>query len=112
MSQSAYMLPLCTKSYTTTAPDGFVVTTATGSEYVVALLQDRKIMRKMAVVAPAVDFLHASSSELRRDEDELNLLMLENCRVGAPALFWIQVRNDHIPTLRPTSPVVSILPLD
>ncbi len=36
------------------------------------------------------------------------LLMLESCRVGASARFWIQVRDDHIPTHRTTSPVVRI----
>lgn len=38
----------------------------------------------------------------------MELLLLESCRVGAPALIWLQVRADRIPTLRTTSPVVLI----
>lgn len=34
--------------------------------------------------------------------------MLESCAVGASSRYWIQVRDDHIPTLRETSPVVRI----
>ena len=62
--------------------------------------------------APLVDFLDAGFSRLRRDGEELELLMLESCEVGVRAVFWIQVRNDHIPTFRMTSPVVGIEALD
>lgn len=89
----------------------FLVTTATGSQYVVNL-DNRTISRKMAATPPLVDFLDAGFSKLRRDGEALGLLMLESCEVGGPALFWIQVRNDHIPTFRMTSPVVGIEPLD
>jgi hypothetical protein len=89
----------------------FLVTTATGGHYVVNL-DDRTVSRKMVATAPLVDFLDAGFSQLRRDEEALQLLMLESCEVGVPALLWIQVRNDHIPTLRTTSPVVRIEPLD
>lgn len=88
----------------------FLVTTATGSEYVVNL-DDRTISRKMATTAPLVDFLDAGLSQLRRDGELLELLMLESCEVGSSAVFWIQVRDDHIPTFRRTSPVVCIEPL-
>lgn len=88
----------------------FLVTTATGSQYVVNL-DDRTISRKMAATAPLVDFLDAGFSQLRRDGEALELLMLESCEVGGPVLFWIQVRNDRIPTFRMTSPVVGIEPL-
>lgn len=88
----------------------FLVTTATGSQYVVDL-DDRTISRKMAATAPSVDFLDAGFSQLRRDGEALELLMLESCAVGGPALFWVQVRHDQIPTFRTTSPVVRIEPL-
>jgi hypothetical protein len=85
----------------------FLVTTATGSQYVVNL-DDHTITRKMAATAPLLDFLDAGFSQLRREGEALELLMLESCEVRGPALFWIQVRNDHIPTFRMTSPVVGI----
>lgn len=88
-----------------------MVTTATGSQYVVNL-DDRTIARKMAATAPLVDFLDAGFSQLRRDGEELELLMLESCEIGSSAVFWIQVRDDHLPTVRTTSPVVGIEPLD
>ena len=74
-------------------------------------LDNRTILRTMAATAPLVDFLGAGFSQLRRDGEPLELLMLECCKVGAPAFFWVQVRNDHIPTFRATSPVVRIQPL-
>jgi hypothetical protein len=88
----------------------FLVTTATGSQYVVGL-DDRTISRKMAATAPLVEFLDTGFARLRRDGDELELLLLESCKVGVSAVFWIQVRDDHIPTFRTTSPVVGIEPL-
>ncbi|MEN8582152.1 hypothetical protein ABFP37_05495 [Burkholderia sp. RS01] len=89
----------------------FLITTATGSQYVVNL-DDRTISRTMAATPPLVDFLDAGFSQLRRDGEALQLLMLESCEVGSSAVFWIQVRDDHIPTFRRTSPVVCIEPLD
>ena len=86
----------------------FSVKTSTGSEYILSLLEHRNISRRMAAVAPLDSYLSAGLSQLRRDGDDLELLMIEVCRVGAPARFWIQVRNDHIPMLRTTSPVVEI----
>jgi hypothetical protein len=62
----------------------------------------------MAATAPIVEYLDAGFSQLRRDGETLELLMLESCKVGASARYWIQVRDDHIPTLRMTSPVVRI----
>ena len=89
----------------------FLVTTATGSQYVVNL-DDRTIARKMAATAPSVDFLDAGFSQLRRDGEALGLLLLESCEIGSSAVFWIQVRDDHLPTVRMTSPVICIEPLD
>jgi hypothetical protein len=85
----------------------YLVTTATGSHYVLDLTA-RIVTRQMAASAPLADYLDAGISQLRRDGESLELLMLESCSVGASARFWIQVRDDHVPTLRTTSPVVRI----
>lgn len=89
----------------------FVVTTATGSQYVLDLTA-RTVKRVMAATAPLIEYLDVGFSQLRRDGEPLELLMLESCSVGAPARYWIQVRDDHIVTLRTTSPVVHIDALD
>lgn len=65
----------------------------------------------MAATAPLVDFLTAGFSRLRRDDETLELLMVEECRVGEPAKLWLQVGTDSVVTLRTTSPVVQIEPL-
>ena len=89
----------------------YLVTTATGSQYLLDLTA-RTVKRHMAAAAPTVGYLDAGFSRLRRDGEILQLLMLESCTVGAPAKYWIQVRDDHIPTLRTTSPVVRIEALE
>lgn len=86
----------------------FEVTTATGSVYLVSLLEERKITRLPVATLPAEGFKFIASSQLRRDGEELELLMLVVCEVGAPAQFWVQIRTDGVPTLRTTSPVVCI----
>jgi hypothetical protein len=88
----------------------YLVTTATGSRYELDLTA-RTVKRQMAATAPIVDFLDAGFSQLRRDGETVELLMLETCAVGASARYWLQVRADHIPTLRMTSPVVRIEPV-
>lgn len=85
----------------------YLVTTATGSHYVLDLTA-RTVKRQMAASPPVVDYLNAGFSRLRRDGETLELIMLELCALGASARYWIQVRDDHIPTLRTTSPVVRI----
>lgn len=85
----------------------YLVTTATGSRYVFDLTA-RTVKRQMAATAPLLDYLDVGFSQLRRDGEALELLMLELCAVGDSARYWIQVRDDHIPTLRMTSPVVRI----
>ena len=87
-----------------------LVTTATGSHYFLDL-DNRTASRRMAATAPLVDFLDAGFSRLRRDGETLELLMVEDCRVGKPAKLWLQVRTDAVVTLRTTSPVVRIEPL-
>lgn len=85
----------------------YLVTTATGSQYVLDLTA-RTVKRQMATTAPLVNFLDAGFSQLRRDGETVELLMLGACAVGASARYWIQVRADHVVTLRTTSPVVRI----
>lgn len=85
----------------------YLVTTATGSQYELDLTA-RTIRRKVAAAAPLVDSLDGGFSQLRRDGETLELLMLVSCAVGTSATLWLQVRDDHIPTLRTTSPVVRI----
>lgn len=85
--------------------------TATGSQYLLDLT-NRTVRRVMAASAPLVEYLDVGFSQLRRDGESLELLMLESCTVGRPALYWLQIRDDHIVTLRTTSPVVDIIPLD
>jgi DNA-binding IclR family transcriptional regulator len=88
----------------------YLVTTATGSRYELDLTA-RTVRRQMAATSPIVDFLDAGFSQLRRDGETVELLMLETCAVGASARYWLQVRDDHIPTLRMTLPVVRIEPV-
>lgn len=88
----------------------YLVTTATGSHYCLDL-DNRTASRRMAATAPLVDFLDVGLSRLRRDDETLELLMVEECRVGEPAKLWLQVRTDAVVTLRTTSPIVQIEPL-
>lgn len=89
----------------------YCVATATGSHYLLDLTA-RTLTRYTAETAAVQDCLGACSSRLRRDGEALELLMLESCAVGASARYWIQVRDDHLVTLRTTSPVVRIDALD
>lgn len=84
-----------------------IVTTATGSHYVLDLTA-RTVKRLMRAASPVRDYLDAGFSQLRRYGKPLELLMLESCAVGSPARYWIQVRSDHVVTLRTTSPVMRI----
>ena len=89
----------------------YLVTTATGSQYLLDLTA-RTVQRTMAATAPLIEYLDVGFSQLRSDGETLELLMLESCSIGSPARYWIQIRDDHIVTLRTTSPVVDIVPLD
>lgn len=88
----------------------YLVTTATGSQYCLDL-DKRTATRRMAASPPIVDVLDVGVSRLRRDGETLELLMIDQCRVGEPAKLWLQVRDDHVFTLRTTSPVLRIEPL-
>lgn len=88
----------------------YLVTTATGSQYELDLTA-RTVRRRMAATPPIIDFLEVGFSQLRRDGETVELLMLESCIVGASARYWLQIRADHIPTFRMTSPVMRIEPM-
>lgn len=62
----------------------------------------------MAATAPRLDYLPVGFSELRRDGEAVDLLMVERCSMGESGRFWLQIRDDHITTLRTTSPIVQI----
>lgn len=68
--------------------------------------------RSPETTPPVIEYLDVEFSQLRRDGEPLELLMLKSCSVRAPARYWIQVRDDHVVTLRKTSPVVRIASLD
>jgi hypothetical protein len=89
----------------------YAVFTATGSEYALDL-DRRTLTRKYAAVPPLFGFSEVPLVQLRLDGVELELLMLEHLEVGYPARYWIQVRADHITTLRTTSLVTRIDPRD
>lgn len=79
----------------------------TGSQSLLDL-DDRTLTRTMAATTPIIEYLDAGFTQLRRDREAIELLLLERCRVGASALIWLQVRADHVATLRTTSPVLRI----
>ncbi|MGV0109024.1 hypothetical protein [Arthrobacter sp. CP30] len=85
----------------------YLVTTATGSRYRTDLTS-RTMSRQMGATAPRLDYLPAGFAELRRDGEAVDLLMVEHCLMGESGLFWLQIRGDHITTLRTTSPIVQI----
>ena len=86
----------------------YLISTATGSHYCLDL-DNKTLIRRMAVAQPIEDFLDVDPSTLRRDGETVDLLTIEHCRVGESARLWIQIRPDAV-TLRTTSPVVSIEP--
>jgi hypothetical protein len=47
-------------------------------------------------------------ADLRQDGEPLPLLGIIQAEVGTPAVFLVDVRHDGIPTLRTTTPVLTI----
>lgn len=88
----------------------YLITTATGSHYRLDM-DCRTASRQMAATAPVTEFMDVQPALLRRDAETVELLMVDECRVGQPAKLWIQIRTDSAVTLRTTSPVVRIEPL-
>lgn len=91
----------------------FRIRTATGSLYLLEL-PERQLTRFSAAVEPSVDHLEVGTSVLRRDGETLHLHKFLRLTVGLPAIFVLQVRLDEptVPTLRSTSRVVEIFPLE
>lgn len=49
-----------------------------------------------------------SGEPLRRDEEPIKILGSANMKVGQSAIFYLDVREDGIPTLRTTSIITGI----
>lgn len=84
------------------------VTTESGTTYVLDL------GRQVATRLPAsldVSGPHARSSVLRRDGDEVRLLIPPAVTVGAPMVLWLDIARDGTPSLRVTTPVVDVSPV-
>lgn len=76
----------------------FLVKTETGSSYVLDM--SNQTLTRSDVGEESV--------ELRRDGEAIPVVELIECKVGSPALLFLQIRDDGVQTLRRTSPVVSI----
>lgn len=76
------------------------VTTRSGTVYVLDL--DQRRLRRQP----------AGSDQLRRDFEELHLYEVINCGIGRPAIFFVQVREDDIPTYRFSTDVLTIEPTE
>ncbi|WP_171042223.1 hypothetical protein [Sinomonas gamaensis] len=51
-------------------------------------------------------------ADLRRDGDTLPLVGIRNLTVGEDGIFYLRVRTDGVVTLRHTTTVISIKPLE
>lgn len=87
----------------------WAVTTETSS-YIVNLTENTvtRIPGDLAT-PPLTDIITAT---LRRDNTTVPLLMLRLCRVGEPMQLLLDIRGDGIPTLRTTTIVQSIEPIE
>ena len=77
----------------------FLVLTSSGSLYLLHL-GNRTQMR--------VRFDDDRETVLRRDGELVDLLQLSHAIVSERMVMWLDVRRDGVPTLRSTTPVVSI----
>lgn len=50
----------------------------------------------------------SNGSSLRRDGEAIYILLHDPIEVGKPAVFWLDIREDGVPTHRTTSAVASI----
>lgn len=81
----------------------WVVTTQTARHYVNL---DARVVTRVPLDDPVRDW---EVAVLRHDEKTLPLIVLDHCRVGDPAVFFINVLQDGVTfTNRMTTPVVSI----
>ncbi|MGF9663161.1 hypothetical protein AAIH25_14990 [Arthrobacter crystallopoietes] len=85
------------------------VGTASGSLYVFDLTHGNRTMTRLPDSEdPRGEFRRIPSADLRRDGEALRLLSIYRLQLGQPGALLIDVREDGIPTLRGTTPVVSI----
>ena len=85
------------------------VTTATGSVYDLVIGSEGSTLTRRPgelPVHPSMD--GAETSPLRRDTEAITVLAVHQLVVGQPAVFVLDLRRDGIPTVRTTSPVLTI----
>lgn len=79
----------------------WILTTASGSHYLVDLDAD------VVLRVPDPD-RSTPEAPLRRDTEEIPLLWMNQIRVGHPAVFYLDLRQDGVTTERVTSAVVGV----
>lgn len=90
-------------------PGTYQITTATGSAYDLAIGAEASTLTRHPrelPVHPSVDGL--VPRDLRRDSEALAIERIIHLEVGSPAIFILDVRRDGVPTLRTTSPVLTL----
>ncbi len=88
------------------------VTTGSGSPHVFDLRTDgtstvARLPRQVSQISDR-DLI----ADLRRDGDTLPLVGIRNLTVGEDGIFYLRVRTDGVVTLRHTTTVISIKPLE
>ncbi|MFD1210735.1 hypothetical protein ACFQ36_01600 [Arthrobacter sp. GCM10027362] len=85
------------------------VTTASGTVYVLDLTPGRRTLTRLpGRDRPQAGYARIPAADLRRDGETLPLLAIGQLQLGRPGALVIDVRRDGIPTVRGTTPVVSI----
>lgn len=98
-------------SLTDNMSGSFAIRTSSGTMYFVRLDAPREIVRLAENEASSPEYAHLLSAQLRRDGEPIGLLGIIHVCVGQCAMLWLDVRRDGIPTLRTTTPVLSIVRL-
>ncbi|TDK23511.1 hypothetical protein E2F48_16095 [Arthrobacter crusticola] len=89
------------------------VITASGTVYLLDLGPGQRTLTRLpGREKPKGDYARIEVAGLRRDGETLPLLAVGQLQLGQPAALLLDVRRDGIPTVRSTTPVVSIERLD
>lgn len=86
--------------------------TSSGTLYAIHLDSPREVVRLANEQSPAPRYANLPVAKLRRDGEAIKLLKIIEMQVGRRGLMWLDLRLDGIPTLRGTTEVVSISPLE
>lgn len=86
----------------------FAVRTSSGTLYAIHLDSPREVVRLAEDQNPTPEYAQLPAADLRRDGEAIRLLKIVEMQVGRRGLMWLDVRLDGIPTLRGTTPVLSI----